>query len=466
MIYKIEKLIEIERIRYFTVVEKQFPEILIIGGVDVFGEFNTIKCFDIESGNYKILPKHIVENPLLKRKDHSCLKNNHLIYVLGGNDNFQNSICIINVEDWTIKEITVDLNMKNYCNAYSSLRKEFYLFSGKYIYTLDSKFTISAVTPMSMYVAPSKNKFKSILFEGWLYIFGGFNGISFTKKFFRYNIVSKKKEHLPSLPNSYNIRISGFEILLMDKKIYFILNMFSISKNNFLYIYNLEFQKWENYYILSFDNKCQIVDIYSQDKLLLGMKTCMKSYGSFVHGNEMYIFGSDALFFDYPNAIYKISTSFCDIPYPNDMLSTQKCKDFRIVSKEHKYIECNKFLLSKFSKYFLNMFDSVFDENFSEVTIDFSYDILVFVKKYMYSFPDVDFSYIPGGQMLDLIILADYLRMETLLHDLETQLILYPKFFKVNEMKSFLEKINLPRLERMGFFKKKKNEKICVFVKK
>ena len=162
MIYKIEKLLEIERIRYFTVVEKKFPEILIIGGMDVFGTFNGIKCFDIESGDYKNLPNHIVEHPRLKRKDHSCVKNNHLIYVLGGNDEFQNSICIININDWTLKEITVDLNMKNYCNSYCPLRKELYLFSGKYIYTLDSNFKISGVTPTSMYVAPSKNKFKSI----------------------------------------------------------------------------------------------------------------------------------------------------------------------------------------------------------------------------------------------------------------------------------------------------------------
>ena len=42
----------------------------------------------------------------------------------------------------------------------------------------------------------------------------------------------------------------------------------------------------------------------------------------------------------------------------------------------------------------------------------------------------------------------------------------YPKFYKMNEMKFFLEKITLPRLESMGFFKKKKNEKISVFVKK
>ena len=70
--YKIEKTIEIDRLRNFTVIMLDFPEILIIGGVTVFGVYNTIRKWNILSG--EIIPLPQIENAnLLKRIEHTSI---------------------------------------------------------------------------------------------------------------------------------------------------------------------------------------------------------------------------------------------------------------------------------------------------------------------------------------------------------------------------------------------------------
>ena len=454
--YKIEKTIEIDRLRNFTVIMLDFPEILIIGGVTVFGVYNTIRKWNILSG--EIIPLPQIENAnLLKRIEHTSILIDNIVYIVGGVEQHENSLVTLNLNTWTIEEKQIELSCKSTCINYCYERKHFYIFSGKFFYVADTNFQVKTTTPILLEHHFNQNRFRSLLHKEWMYVFGGYNGVSYSKRFFRFNIDKKIVQYLPSLPNAYNIRITGSEMLFYENKIFFVLNMFSLSRHNFLYIYNLEYERWENNYLINMGDKVQMINVYSDERMCLGLKTGMKSFGSFVKENNIYVFASDAMFFDYPNIVYKIEIPLNDSPYPCLKANChEKIFDFSFQLNGHVF-HCHRFILSKFSMYFHYLFESKFPEHeMIQVEIENIKDEKNFeyILDYMYNYPFITLPILEIQSFYEILEISNYFQIPTILFDLETMLITYLEKYKVYDNVEMLNGMTLPRLH--GFMSKKK----------
>lgn len=454
--YKIEKTIEIDRLRNFTVIMLDFPEILIIGGVTVFGVYNAIRKWNILSGEVVPLP-HIENANLLKRIEHTSILIDNIVYIIGGVEQYENSLVTLNLNTWTVEERQIELSCKSTCINYCYERKHFYIFSGKFFYVTDSNFQVKTTTPILLEHHFNQNRFRSLLHKEWMYVFGGYNGVSYSKRFFRFNIDKKIVQYLPSLPNAYNIRITGSEMLFYQNKIFFVLNMFSLSRHNFLYIYNLEYERWENNYLINMGDKVQMINVYSDERMCLGLKTGMKSFGSFVRDNNIYVFASDAMFFDYPNVVYKIEIPLIESPYPCLKANRhEKIFDFSFQLNGHVF-DCHRFILSKFSMYFHYLFESKFPEHeMIQVEIENIKDEknFEFILDYMYNYPFVTLPILEIQSFYEILEISNYFQIPTILFDLETMLMTYLEKYKVYDNIEMLNSMTLPRLH--CFLSKKK----------
>jgi hypothetical protein len=467
MVYRIEKFLEMDRLRNFTVTLLSFPEIIIVGGVSVFGEYNSIYKLNMTTGEKTYFPQ--VENhDRFKRIEHNTIMVNNFLYIIGGADRFKNSLLILDLSTFKVEEKEIDFQCTGTCIDYCAKRKKFIIFTGKYFHTANLNFNILSTTPVMLEHHFHQNRFRSLLYGDWMYVFGGYNGISYSKRFFKYHIDEKLTEFLPSLPNAYNIRITGSEMIHYDNKIFFILNMFSFSKNNFLYVYNIEYERWENNYVINFENKMQMINIYSDERMTVGLKTGMKSFGSFAIDDNLYIFATDSMFFEYPNLIYKIQISKTSSPYP--LLGVKhhdNTFDFCFELND-QYFHCHRYVLSSFSSYFKSLFESKFKENhFFTVELDnICNESLKCVIDYMYHYPFYKISIFNPDLFIEILEIANYFQITTILFDLETIMITQPDRYKVTEYKEILKNFNLPRLHKVILNEKKrfmsKSEKLKV----
>ena len=110
---------------------------------------------------------------------------------------------------WSFQESRKGLSVKFFTEDLDELTDVANL--QRYIYKISGRVNIKAIS------------FR-ILFGGDYFKKAELVNSSFLRKF------EKLTEFLPSLPNAYNIRITGSEMIHYDNKIFFILNMFSFSK--------------------------------------------------------------------------------------------------------------------------------------------------------------------------------------------------------------------------------------------
>ena len=152
------------------------------------------------------------------------------------------------------------------------------------------------------------------------------------------------------------------------------------------------------------------------------MKGGMKLYHSLLIQNEIYILTGGSLFFHYPNDIFRIRISNLHSPKPTDLFNTFTNFDFTI-QVQNRSIYCHRHMLSKFSKYFQNLFESSHFEESDASNVDFeemSYDILFELIRYMYNYPHSSFDMCIVQKDFNLLVsTAEYFMMDCFLHDLE-----------------------------------------------
>jgi hypothetical protein len=212
----------------------------------------------------------------------------------------------------------------------------------------------------------------------------------------------------------------------------------------------------------------QMINIYSDERMTVGLKTGMKSFGSFAIDDNLYIFATDSMFFEYPNLIYKIQISKTSSPYP--LLGVKhhdNTFDFCFELND-QYFHCHRYVLSSFSSYFKSLFESKFKENhFFTVELDnICNESLKCVIDYMYHYPFYKISIFNPDLFIEILEIANYFQITTILFDLETIMITQPDRYKVTEYKEILKNFNLPRLHKVILNEKKrfmsKSEKLKV----
>lgn len=422
MIFNIEKFSDIERIRNGQVLMVEYPNLLYIGGKGIEGNHNSLQLWNLLEK--KSVPMNLQKNQnfnCLRRTGHVCIVREDNIYVIGGNEPFQNSVVKINKTTWNMENYHVPYDLIHHVVAFHQERQQFLIFTCNIVYYFTTEFDYVDKCCLSPRLFHNQKNFKGILHGDWFYLFGGYNGISFQKRFFRFHVTSHEIENLPTIPNGGNLRISGVEIFVLKEKIYFIMNMCSLSKHNFLYIYDLYRSCWENHYILKHESHVEFVDVHKDNRMELGLKTGMKTYGSFSHGDFLYVFGNDAIFFDYPTVIYRIQIPKEKRPVPSICFDDEECFDFRICL-ENKTFHCHRYVLMKYSRYFRTLFHSSYHDKYvDEINIE-EIDPVYFsmILKYMYFYPlfKIESRYFEA-----IIPLADYLQMDSLLYDIETSII-------------------------------------------
>ena len=422
MIYEIERMTEVERIRDFQICVTDYPNVLFIGGKNIEGAKSSLRMWNLVEN--KNVPINLIDGKdydCLKRTGHVCITIGDIIYVIGGDEPFQNSIVELNKKTWDIHSSTLSFDFRHHLVAFHEERKQFLIFTSNVIYFFTHQWEYLDKVFLSPRLFHNQTRFKGVLYGDWFYLFGGYNGISFQKRFFRFHVGSHAVEILPTIPNASNIRISGVEIFRIAEKLYFIMNMCSLSKHNFFYMYDLTSGTWDNYYLLHYENQVEFIDVYKDNRIDLSLRTGMKTYGSFYHDSCIYIFGNDVIFYDYPTVIYKIIIPSVQKPSPSTWYNDMECFDFQI-SVEDQAFPCHRYVLMKFSGYFRTLFHSSYDEKYVDHISIEGVDAKLFEKilRYMYDYPSF---HIDSVDIHKIIPLADYLQMNTLLFDIETLLL-------------------------------------------
>lgn len=450
MIYELKKIVEIEKKRQFSVSTVEFPKVLFSGGTNVYGEYKTLSYLDVLTGEIECIPMTNEDKEKIKRIGHTMIIIKNKVYIIGGAHRFQKSVLLFDLKTRQLTEFEIEFELSHHVSVFHSPSNMIITFSGKEFIYMDEDVKIKETIKIPYQYHNNQTRFKGVLCNDWFYIFGGYNGISFGKRFFRFHLFQHKVECLPSIPNSFNVRITGVEIICIRTKLYFIMNTFSLSRNNFLYVYDTISKTWENFFILKYGERKQCIDIHADNKLDIGLSTGMKTYGSFQNKNKLYIFGSDAIFFDYPNVIYELSIpSINETPIPRKLFNDKNTCDFTLHVNSIPFY-CHRCILCKYSNYFYVMFHSNFIEGkCHEVYLDFE-DPTVFehILRYMYEDPTFDVRTCQEYELENIVEIADYFEIPTLLFDIENYFL--HKFITEKTFPLFLTKhIGFTRLREL-----------------
>ena len=444
MIFQIDKCFDFQEMRDFVVVTISFPQVALIGGTSLNGLLQSLTIIDLESKS--ILEDVVISDDLkhkLRRIGHSAIKVEEKVYVLGGQTPFKNSLLIINPVDWSFEERILDFDFVYHSFIFYDLLKQFIVFDGKFVHFFSFHFDLVKKIQYTAGILQVQTKYGTCLHNNWLYVFGGYNGISYNKRFFRFHLKTYVFEFLPSLPNSQQIRLLGVNMLANESNIFFVFSFMEIHRYNMFYIYNLEKDEWENNYIFYHKNKPYLVNIYQENRFQTEIKNGMKSYHSIIEKDSIYIFSGGSLFFHYPNQVYRINFKQCHSPKPALLFNNSNNFNFQL-HVEGKTIYCHDYILMKFSDYFQSVIqnDSALFSDCSciEIFVDaFSYFSMYTLVDYMYQYPNYHFQEVKEDELKELIQVGQYFIVNCFLYDFESYLLSNSHLFSKKMMKYLLQ---------------------------
>jgi hypothetical protein len=427
MIFQMDKCFEFQEMRDFVVVSIHFPQVALIGGTSLNGLLQSMTIIDIESKS--ILRDVTLDDELknkMKRIGHSAILVRGRIYILGGQLPFKNSLLILNPVDWSFQEKTLDFDFVYHSFLYCNLLEQFIVFDGKHVHFFSPEFDFIQKIQYSQGLLQAQTKYTVALQGPWLYIFGGYNGISYYKRFFRFHVSSHIFEFLPSLPNSQQIRLLGANMLANESNIFFVFSFMEIHRFNLFYIYNIERNEWENNYIFYHKNKPYFVNIYQENRFQTDMKSGMKSYHTILENDSIYIFSGGSLFFHYPNHVYEIKLLQYNPPKPTLLFNNSHNFNFKI-HVDKKTIFCHDYILMKFSDYFQSIIQNestlFTDSPCIEIFVDaFSHKSVYSLINYMYLYPKYQFVEVDENELKELVQVGQYFLVHCFLYDLESHL--------------------------------------------
>lgn len=422
MIYDISKKTSLGQLRCFSVVPYECHKVLLIGGMNENGTPNYITVYDVETGTSSNLISKNHEK--LARPNPMCLRQKNNVYIITCVE-VKTTVLILNLETLKIREIVLDEVFSVNAICFSPTQEQFIKYNGNVFLYYNINFDkVKEVQLTNQLGHTVHTKFKGVIYKDWFYLFGGFSGISFQKRFFRFHVKTHVIEYLNSIPNTHNTRFTGLEMILFGDRIFFIMNMFSLSRHNFFYVYNIKGKEWENHYILKYSNKHDIVNIYKDSPLKIGLKSGIRSYGSFLYKKSIFVFATDELFHNYPNSIFRISIPTDTTSVPLVRLNDPRLSDFQIMVCGNVFY-CHRHVLSRFSHYFHTMFYSDYVECSSyEVDISLQDSSCIrWIFEYMYQYPFFDMTTVDWEKIDELLTLVDYFQIQTMLHDIETFII-------------------------------------------
>ena len=446
MIYDISRTNSLGQLRCFSVVPYELNKVLLIGGVNENGNPNYVTVFDIESGTSTNLLS--TNHDKLGRPNPMCIRQKKNVYIITCVE-VSTTVLVLNLETLKIREIVLDEVFSINSICFSPSQQQFIKYNGNVFFYYNTNFEkVNEVQLTNQLGHTLHTKFKGVIHEDWFYLFGGYSGISFHKRFFRFHVKTHVVEYLNSIPNTHTTRFTGLEMLLIGDRLFFIMNMFSLSRHNFFYVYNLKEKEWENHYILKYTNKHDIVNIYKDAPLKIGLKSGIRSYGSFTFKNNIFVFATDELFHNYPNSLFRISISVDTTPsLPVVQFNDPRLSDFQIMVCGRIFY-CHRHILSRFSHYFHTMF-------YSDYVECSSYEVDIFLRdsscirwilEYMYQYPFFDMTLVDWEKIDELLTLVDYFQIETMLHDIETFIIYNFSSGRKKILSDWQHKHSFPRL--------------------
>ena len=303
----------------------------IIGGCDINGKcYNSIYTYDFSSDTWSlILP--IGEIPTI-RQGHTCNLYGNKLILFGGNYNsdIKNDLFILNLKNFEWKKINLDDNLNKI----------------------------------------GRTNHNSIIFNEYLYIFGGYNNDGYSNDFFKINLINYNLSFIEYKGNiPYERSNFIFELDKNNKKIY-LFGGFKENENlNDFYEFNIEKNSWKNitkkinikkkydgikgiifndkmYFFGGCDllnKKCnKKIFIYDLKKEKLINKKNKKiskreNYDINIYLNKLIIFGGSSFDMKYYNDIFMYETNE-NIQCENGIIKNNKC----LCNKGFYNYNCNK----------------------------------------------------------------------------------------------------------------------------
>jgi hypothetical protein len=422
MIFHVEKVCEFEERKDYVIVIFKYPKILFIGGTKSQGLLQSLSLFDMETNTLSEFPCENEQLLLkLKRIGHTANMLDQRLFILGGQHPFGKSLLIIDTETWTFTEKILEKEFIYHSTLIDVMQRTFYIFTGLELYLFDENFESYEKFVHSPSFTHFRNRYTMTMHQKKLFIFGGHNGITHGKRFFFFDVMTKTFTFLPSIPNSYFMRLTSTNIHIHNDHLFLICGFYEIQRNNFFYIFNLQTLQWENNYIMYHKKVPHVINIFGECKISTDLKNGMRNYLSFFHRDSFYIFTGGSIIFHSKNDLYRIQMKMLN---PGMLRPLSYHYDFEFITKTKRF-PCHKTVLVQHSRYFQTLFQSSYTEALVESIElhDFDNDIIESFLEYMYQYPHYKFQVNNKEKAIALLEVTDYFEATHCMYDLETFLI-------------------------------------------